>query len=100
VSQVVQELVAQALPLVGARYKPSDIEKLYGYRASAINTCSVVRPALVLEVEAFAGAFYLEVADSSLGVDRGETVQDNRLALKMQQFSGGDRAWRTGSFLW
>jgi hypothetical protein len=84
VSQVVEKLVAEPLALMRPGDKTSDIEKLYGDGAPAVDAPAVVRFALVLQLEALASAIYLKIADGPLGVYRGETVwKAGRLAHRV-----------------
>jgi hypothetical protein len=54
-------------------HETSDIEKFYRDRSPSFNAAAVVGFAAVGETQARAGAFDLEVADSTLGIDGGES---------------------------
>ena len=69
VAQIVEETVSQAFAHVCARHETSDVEKLDRYRAASFYTCAIVGFTSVGEAQTCAGAFYLEVANGSLGVD-------------------------------
>lgn len=71
--QVIQEFVTQPLALVRSRDQSSDVEQLNRYGTPPLDAGSVIGLAPVLDIKARAGAFYLEVADGSLRIYRGES---------------------------
>lgn len=73
VAQVVEELVAQAEPLVRPGDQPGDVEELYGYGPSAVDAGAVVGFASIRDLEPSACAVDLEVAYGPLGVDGCES---------------------------
>jgi hypothetical protein len=73
-SEVIQEFVAQALSLMGARNKACDVEELDRNRSSPIDAAAVVWFASIGELVSSASTVYLQVADGALGVDCGEAV--------------------------
>jgi hypothetical protein len=64
--------------------KTGDIEEFYGDGSPAFDAGAVVGFAAVGEVEARAGAGYLEVADCALGVDGCES-RDMTLRYALQK---------------
>lgn len=75
-AQVIQELIPQTSSLVRPRNKTCNVQKFDRNGASSLVAASVVRFALVRNVESCACAFYLEVTDGALRVDGGETESD------------------------
>ena len=73
VAQIVQELVAQPIPLVRARDQAGHVEELDGHAAAAVGARAVVWPTPVRQTVARAGAVDLEIADGALRVDGGES---------------------------
>ncbi|PMB72390.1 hypothetical protein BM221_002493 [Beauveria bassiana] len=57
--QIIEELVSEALALVGARHQPSHVEQLNRHRAPTRDARAVVGLAPVRDLEARAGAVYL-----------------------------------------
>jgi len=72
-TQVIQELIPQASPLMCSRDKTCNIQKFNRNGPSTLETPSVVRFTLIRNVESLACAFYLKVSDGALGVNGGET---------------------------
>ena len=91
-AQVVEELVAEALALVGSRDKTGNIEQLYRNRAAAINTRAIAWLAPGLEVKARAGTLNLQVSNGSLRVDGGESGGD--IMSDGHRANHGTRVWK------
>jgi hypothetical protein len=72
-AQIVEKLVAQSFPFVCARNKSCYVEELNGYGPLAVNAGAIVGFTAVGDIVPFAGAFYLEIANCSLGIYGGET---------------------------
>lgn len=86
-----------------ARHETSDVEKLDRYRAASFYTCAIVGFTSVGKAQTRAGAFYLEVANGSLGVDCREskrilnaTVAEEVSAVMHEMWA---KALLTGNFL-
>jgi hypothetical protein len=73
-TQIIQELVSQAFPLVCPGDKPRDIQKFNWHGTFPVVAATVIGLALVCQVISFAGAVYLEITDGSLRIDCGESI--------------------------
>jgi hypothetical protein len=69
VPQVIEEAIPQTFAHVCAGNEAGDVEELNGDRAPAVDAGAVVGFTSFGDVHTGAGAFNLEVADGSLGVD-------------------------------
>ena len=86
-----------------AGHKTSDVEKLDRYRAASLNACAVVGFTSVGNAQTCAGAFYLEVANGSLGVDCRESKRMSNATVAEEVSAVMHEMWAkvllTGSFL-
>lgn len=71
-SQVVQKLIAQSFPLMGARHQSSNIEQLNGDGTLPAMAGPIIWFAPIFQAKSGASALYLKIANGSLRVDRGE----------------------------
>ena len=74
VSQIVQELVAQAFTFMGTRDKTSDVEKLDWHGPLAIDAGAMIGLTSTRKAETGTSAVYLQIASCSLWVDGREAA--------------------------
>lgn len=72
-AEIIQEFISQTTTLMRPRNKTSNIQKFYRNGATTIVTTSIIRFTPIRDVESLACAFYLQIANGSLGVDSSET---------------------------
>ena len=72
--QIVKELIPKSFSLMCPRDQSSNIKEFDRHRPPPTKAGSIVRFASIGDVEPGAGARYLEVANSSLRIDGGETA--------------------------
>ena len=72
-TQVIQEFISQTPSLVCPRDKARNVQKLDRNGSSSLEATSVVRFALIRNIESLACAFDLKVANGALRVNGGET---------------------------
>jgi hypothetical protein len=103
VAQIVKEAVSQTLSHVCAGHETSDVKKLDRYRAASFYTCAIVGFTSVGKAQTSAGAFYLEVANGSLGIDCRESKRMSNATVAEEVSAVMHEMWAkvllTGNFL-
>lgn len=99
VAQVVEELVAQTLALVGAGNEAGDVEQLDGDAALAVDAGAVVGAAAIRDAVACAGTVDLEIAYRALRVDGGESASVTGRSARTVR-SREERRGSAQVFLW